>query len=185
MARKQTITKQMIIDSALDLARREGIEAVTARKVAANAGCSTQPIFRIYENMDELVSEVIGLAGDYFAEFYEKAPKDSPIPFIDLGITYIEFAKKEEKLFSLLFVSHYKKNVSTYEFINGGSKMYVLKELKKINGVSAQKAGSIFSNFWIFVHGLACMVLNGDFDLSDEELKDTLIGIYENLKNGD
>ena len=183
MARKQTITKEMIIDSALDLAKREGIEAVTARKVAANAGCSTQPIFRVYKNMEELLAEVIGLAGDYFADFYENSPRSCDTPFVDLGISYINFARQEEKLFSLLFVSHYKKEVSTYEFINGGSKMYVLKELKKINGLPAQKAGSIFSNFWIFVHGLACMVLNGDFDLTDEELKETLIRIYEALKN--
>lgn len=182
MARKQTITKEMISQSALLLACEEGIEAVSARRVAAKAGCSTQPIFRAYENMDDLQRDVIHLAGLKFAEFYEKAPKDSPVPFVDLGLTYIKFAIEQEKLFTLLFVSHYKKEVSTYEFINGGEKMYVLRELKKIQGVPTQKAGSIFSNFWIFVHGLACMVLNGDYDLTDDEARANLTEIYESLK---
>ena len=38
------------------LARAEGIENVTARKLAAQIGCSTQPIFRVYANMGELYS---------------------------------------------------------------------------------------------------------------------------------
>lgn len=182
MARKQTITKEMISESALALASEEGLEAVTARRVAAKAGCSTQPIFRAYENMDDLVKDVIHMAGNVFSEYYDKAPKDSPVPFVDLGITYINFAREQEKLFTILFVSHYKKEVSTYEFINGGEKMFVLKELKKIDGVPAQKAGSIFSNFWTYVHGLACMVLNGDFDLTEEETRESLRTIYEALK---
>ena len=51
MARKESITKQMIIDGAFELLKKEGVEAVTARKLAAHIGCSTQPIFRVYENM--------------------------------------------------------------------------------------------------------------------------------------
>lgn len=183
MPRKQTITKEMIQKSALELAREEGLEAVTARRVAAKAGCSTQPIFKLYENMDDLVRDVIRLAGEFFAEYYEAAPKDSPVPFVDLGLTYIRFAKEHEKLFTILFASHCEREVSTYEFINGGDKMYVLKELKKIQGIPAQKAGAVFSNFWTFANGLACMVLNGDYDLSDDEAIATMTEIYEALKN--
>ena len=182
MARKQSITKEMIQQGALALATQEGLEAVTARKVAAKTGCSTQPIFRAYENMEDLQKDVIRLAGEFFADYYENSPRVNPIPFVDLGLTYIRFAKEYEQLFTILFASHHKKEISTYEFINGGDKGYVLKELRRIDGVSAQKAGAIFSNMWTFINGLACMALNGDYDLTDEEAIENMTEIYEALK---
>lgn len=182
MARKQSITKEMIQKSALELASREGLEAVTARRVAAAANCSTQPIFRAYENMEQLQKDVIHLAGVFFSEYYESSPRTNPVPFVDLGLTYIRFAKEHEQLFTILFASHYKKEISTYEFINGGDKGYVLKELRRIDGVPAQKAGAIFSNMWTFINGLACMVLNGDYDLTEEEAIENMTEIYEALK---
>lgn len=182
MARKQTITKEMILQGAFALAQEQGLEAVTARKVAAKANCSTQPIFRSYENMEDLIGDVIERAGDYFAAYYELAPRTNPVPFVDLGMAYIGFAREHEMLFRILFVSHTQKKVSTYELINGGEKMYVLKELRRLEGVTPQAAGQVFSDFWTFVHGLACMALNGDLDLTEEEVARNLASILEKLK---
>ena len=64
MARKETITLQMISDTAFAMTREEGFSNVTARRVAAKAGCSTQPIFRVYKNMDELWQ------GTFFQSWY-------------------------------------------------------------------------------------------------------------------
>ena len=54
MARKEMITIDKILDTAFAMTREEGFANVTARRVAAKAGCSTQPIFRVYKNMEEL-----------------------------------------------------------------------------------------------------------------------------------
>jgi hypothetical protein len=123
------------------------------------------------------------MAGDFFAEYYENSPKNSPTPFVDLGIAYINFAREHENLFRILFVSRYKRTVSTYEFINGSDKMYVLKELKKVEGVPPQRAGQIFSRFWTFVNGLAAMSLNGDLDMNEEEIRANLAEAYEALRS--
>ena len=53
MARKELITKDKIAETAFVLAKEEGIENVTARKLAAQIGCSTQPIFRVYANLSK------------------------------------------------------------------------------------------------------------------------------------
>ena len=60
MARKETITKEDIMQAAFEILQEEGIEQVTARKLAAKANCSTQPIFRVYKNMEELTEELFG-----------------------------------------------------------------------------------------------------------------------------
>ena len=41
---KQKITKEMILDAAFTLLRTKGHEAVNARSIASQAGCSVQPI---------------------------------------------------------------------------------------------------------------------------------------------
>ena len=61
MARKEMITIDKILDTAFAMTREEGFANVTARKVAAKAGCSTQPIFRVYKNMEELLQWISGL----------------------------------------------------------------------------------------------------------------------------
>ena len=63
MARKEMITIDKILDTAFAMTREEGFANVTARRVAAKAGCSTQPIFRVYKNMEELLQhpKILGL----------------------------------------------------------------------------------------------------------------------------
>lgn len=182
MARKESITKKMILEAAFSLAKEEGLSAVTARRVAQKAGCSTQPIFRIYVNMEDVITDVIEMTIQYFSDYYEAYEKTEEVPFVNLGLAYIKFAKENENLFRILFASHAKKTCSTYELINGKNQEYVLRELKKITDLQREEAGEIFSKIWIFIHGLACMVLNGDFDLSKEETTQMLKDIYLSLR---
>ena len=74
MARKESISKQMILDVAFAMAREEGLENVTARRVAERANCSTQPIFRSFSGMDELEDEVYARAVTYFQDYYSLYP---------------------------------------------------------------------------------------------------------------
>ena len=59
MPARKKIEKENIIDTCLKITRREGIDALNARKVAKALGCSTQPLFYYYENMDEIKNEVL------------------------------------------------------------------------------------------------------------------------------
>ena len=118
MARKETITIDMILDTAFEMTREEGFANVTARKVAAKAGCSTQPIFRVYKNMDELLKAVYDKAAAFFQDFYSLYPRMGKTPFANMGMAYIAFAKKERHLFELLFVTSSPYKRSTYELLN-------------------------------------------------------------------
>ena len=69
MSRKATITQKEIVNAAFKITRKEGFEQITSRKLAAAAGCSTQPIFRIYENMDALKKDVYDKAAEYYESY--------------------------------------------------------------------------------------------------------------------
>ena len=169
MARKETITKQMIKDGAFNLLREEGAEAVTARKLATAVGCSTQPIFRVYANMDELLLELYEDSKQYYEQYCAKFKKEYDIPFEGLAMKYINFAKDEKNLFNFLFLSANKKN-TLYELINGENG-YVIKELKKIPNLNMDIAEMIFMKIFVFMHGMANMVSTGEFDLENDNVE--------------
>lgn len=177
MARKATVTEDMILDSAFALMREEGFEQVTARKLAAKAGCSTQPIFRMYENMEEVVSNVYQKAITYFEDFYTACPWNEELPFINLGMAYIRFATVEKNMFRLLFLSEHRGERSMYELLNG-SQGVVSKDAAKAKAAGVRSPGELFMKIWIFIHGAACMSLTGDFDLTEEETLTLLVNSY-------
>ena len=178
MSRKASVTESMILDSAFALMQEEGFEQVTARKLAAKAGCSTQPIFRLYENMDQLIGKVYNRAAAYFAAFCEAYPQKESLPFIDLGMAYISFAAKEKNIFGLLFMSGHRGEKSMYELLNG-EKGTVGREVARAAAKGARNPGELFMKLWIFIHGSACMALTGDFDLSETETEALLVSIYQ------
>ncbi len=178
MARKESVTKEMILQSAFSLAREEGIENVTARKLAAKMGCSTQPIFRVYENMTQLWIEIYQEAINCFTKYYEGFHLEVETPFIHLGIAYINFAREEKNIFDLLFLSEHRNGRSLYELLNGGTNA-ISKEINKAVANGCENPSGLFMKMWIFIHGCACMVLTGDFDLTEEETVEFLKDIYK------
>lgn len=168
MARKETITKKDILNAAFEMASEEGFEHVTARTLAAKAGCSTQPIFRVYKNMEALGAELFDEVIAYFEAYYEKFPKKSETPFANLGLAYICFAQDNPKLFQLLFDSENRHGKSLYDILNGSGGA-VVKEINSARFFGCKNPSAIFMKMWIFIHGAACMSLTGDYDLKEEE----------------
>lgn len=177
MARKETITKKDIQDAAFDLVCEEGVKNLTARKLALKIGCSTQPIFRVYQNMEELTLEIFEKAKKYFADFYNAYPKLETLPFLDLGLSYISFAQKEPFLFQALFLTKERYDNTLYDLLNG-SNMTVVKEINKAKELGVKDPGALFMKMWIFIHGSACMVITGDYDLNKEQTKQLLFETY-------
>ena len=99
MPRTISITKESLVEAAVSLLKREGMDALTARKLAKEAGCSTQPIFRAYQNMDELNADVFGVCAKIFSDHCSSYPSDSKVPFVNLGLAYISFAQTNKQVF--------------------------------------------------------------------------------------
>ncbi|NLL78957.1 MAG: TetR/AcrR family transcriptional regulator [Clostridiales bacterium] len=177
MARKESITIEDILRAAFEMAREEGIENVTARKLAAKAGCSTQPIFRIYKNMDEMTRDLFEKVINYFDEYYETYPKKDIFAFVDLGMAYIQFAVQEKNLFRLLFLSEKRYGKSLYELLNGKSGA-VKQEIARAKSAGCSDPGELFMKMWIFIHGAASMAITGDYDLNEVQTRELLEECY-------
>ena len=181
MARKESITKDAIIQAAFTILEEEGISQVTARRLAAKANCSTQPIFRIYKGMEELTEELFQMAVEYFWYYYEKIPRQTVTPFVNLGCGYIKFAQEHSKLFEFVFLSKERFGRSLYDLVNGNAG-YVSREIQSATSQGCANAGELFMKMWILIHGAACMSLTGDYDLQEEETLHMLKDSYQAFK---
>lgn len=183
MARKESITIQDILETAFRMTREEGFANVTARRVAARVGCSTQPIFRVYKNMEELCHAVYDRAVIFFQEYIEGKESKSKIPFVDLGMSYISFAMEEKHLFQLLFITKGSVQKEMYEVVNG-ERGNVVREITKAAGQGCTNASDMFMQMWIFIHGAACMGMTGDYDLKEKETIHLLEEAYRSFAKG-
>ena len=182
MARKETITKEEILNAAFQLTRESGFAHVSARSLAAKAGCSTQPIFRVYKNMEELGNDLFEKAVLFFNDYYENFPKMSDTPFVKLGLAYIRFAQEEQQLFGLLFLAENRHGKSLYDLLNG-QHGFVVKEINHAKFYGCKDPGGMFMRMWVFIHGSACMSLTGDYDLQEEDTIKLLEESYKAFLN--
>ena len=54
MARKGAYTKEMILEAAIKLFKKEGSDAITAKNIAKELNCSVAPIYSVYLSLDDL-----------------------------------------------------------------------------------------------------------------------------------
>lgn len=178
MARKETISREDILNAAFNMMKELGISEVTARKLAAYAGCSTQPIFRHFENMEDCLSEVFMKSLEFFDDFYLNYGGTSRVPFVNLGMAYIAFAEKNPNVFSFLFMTVNNKGMNLYNLLNGRTNS-VMAEMNKAKEQGCRNPEMTFMKMWMLIHGAACMTITKDYDLS---AADTRIQLEESYK---
>jgi AcrR family transcriptional regulator len=181
------VTKEQIIDTAYRMTREQGFEYVTARKLAKEIGCSTQPIFRAYPGMDALKKEVSDRANRYFGDRLTESLLAEPQmekTLLRIGMTYIDFAQEEPKLFRILFMEGSPEGSRFEDMLYGRDlKSILLKKEGKPGApvLSLVERQYLFMQMWIFAHGIATMVLTKDLSLDEKDIRDLLQGMLEQL----
>lgn len=178
MPPKFKFTREEIIQEALDLTRKNGISAVTARALGERLHSSVKPIFGQFKNMEEVQKEVLkasyALSCTRMQELMESG--EYP-PYKASGIAYIRFAKEEPELFKLL----YMRDRSNESFDDKIYMKPLMEEVQKNLDLSEDDAYLFHLEMWIFVHGIAVMTatsyLEWDMDKVSEVLSDAYMGL--------
>ncbi|MFW3146082.1 MAG: TetR/AcrR family transcriptional regulator [Thermoplasmatota archaeon] len=95
-------SRENIIEGAFDIFRKEGMEGITARKVAKRLGSSVGPIYTYFENIQELQRELLKKTVELMDEYSIRPWTD--IPFLNMGVGYVCFARDEPVLFNNFFI---------------------------------------------------------------------------------
>ena len=179
MPARKKIEKENIIDTCLKITRREGIDALNSRKVAKALGCSTQPLFYYYENMDEIKNEVLQEISKLFNQALLKSNYDRPA-YKDIGVNYIRFASNEPEFFKIMFQS--KMNKEMFDFIDlTGSSLQIFETISKQTGLSLENAKQFHLRMWLYVNGIASLVAHQTVEFNDEEIIDLLKDQYVSM----
>ena len=143
MARRTEYTKEMILEAAINLFKKEGTSAITAKKIANELHSSVAPIYSVYLSLDDLKKDL-----------YQKIEEHLLEENCGCGIC-------EQKLYSTdtNFDSLISRMANKLE-INENSDIELQKKLKEIkeNLRKGENRSSIFSQF----SELATLVLHAN-----------------------
>lgn len=180
MPPKVRITKDEIVNAALDLARLGGNQLLNARTVASRLGCSTQPIFSNFSTMEDLVQAVLARAQTLYNEYTQREIASGNYPdYKASGMAYIRFAREEKELFKMLFMCDRDgQPIPEYDELN--SRME--EKVRENTGLDGDDKKLFHLEMWAFVHGIATMFATGFLDLPWELVSKMLTDAYQGLR---
>ena len=179
MPPKAKITKDMILNTVLELTREAGFEAVNARSIAGKLHCSTRPIFTCYENMEELKKEFLTFAYEYYEQFVSNYRKSENIsPYLILPLSYIEFAGDEPRLFKLLFINDMDLTMTeAKDFYKEADNEKKAQLFSETIGIDFEKAKVIFLDLFLYTHGMAVLTATQKLTLNRKNAEKMLMNL--------
>ena len=188
MPPKFKFTAEQILHTARDLVREQGWPALSTRSLAQALGTSARPIYSFFKSMDALeqalVLEALNLMYTHMTTVV------TGDPWIDHGIGYVMFARKESHLFR---GSNNEKNIRHFKAYGDGVWKRCTDSLKGYDGfkgLSEQEIYNVQLTRWLLCHGLAFQVSNPPPRTWDDEaiirvVEEGSFAILRGLKGGE
>lgn len=180
MPPKVKITKEDIINTALELVRTKGEQSVNARNIASALNCSTQPVFSNFATMDDLRLALLEKINSLCREFMKNEEQKGEFPSYKAnGMAYIRFAKEEKGLFKLLYMRD-RRGEDVPESTHVDEEME--RVVRNNTGLDEETATLFHLEMWAFVHGIASMFATGFLDLDMDLVSRMLTDAYQGLR---
>lgn len=162
MARKKTILKEHIIDGALRILKRDGINNLTARNVANELNCSTQPIYNEFNSMDGLKEDIVRQSDDILINKVFDDSNGTP-NLQEVCERYVEFAASESPLFYSMYIN--KHNYSSR--LHKRLKEKLLSVCDNDTDHNDCSTDIFWSNLYPSLYGLASLIAIGEIQLDE------------------
>ena len=173
MPPKTRITKDMIINAAVEVAQQSGYENINARTVSARLHCSTQPVMYHFSTIDAMKQAAYSKVDQLHSEYLLTIrPEQDPI--LGIGLNYVRFAVEEPQLFRFLFQSGYAEENSLLEMIDSEALSPVLAAIQEGAGLSMEKTKQVFLTVALFAHGYASIIANNHLEFNEDLIAEHL-----------
>ncbi|MCI1773993.1 MAG: TetR/AcrR family transcriptional regulator [Paenibacillus lautus] len=167
MPPRPKFSKEQIINSAFHIAKTEGLDKVTIRKIADHLGSSSAPIYVNFNDVDEVKRAVIHKVVELSQQMLQE--HQSGNPFRDIGIASLKMAMEYPVLIRdfALEPNEYLKNYDeemVRELVN------MMQKDPGLEDFTEEELMAILLKMRIFQTGLTLMAANGlqpeefDFD---------------------
>ncbi len=169
------VSREEIIDAAVELLREGGVASINARSVAKKLGCSTQPIYLSFQNMDELkdamTQRAIALHTRHVRDSFRSHEDHSSCysqysGYSSYGMGFVKFAAQEKYLFRWLYLDG--KQFGTYQ--DDVLLSEIIAAIMTEYGYTEEIAQKLHQDMTYYSYGLAILANTGHLNLTDEEL---------------
>lgn len=168
-------SKEAIINAAVDVLRESGAAALNARNVAKKLGCSTQPIYLCFQNMEDLkaamTQQAIALHTQSVREWLHILDADDSCyrqhsHYSSYGIGFVKFAALEKHLFRWLYLEGEQPGPHQDDVLLPEIIAAIVNEY----GYSEELAEKLHRDMTYYSYGLAILANTGHLNLTDAEL---------------
>lgn len=168
MAKPRTITRDIIIDAAMDIVHRAGIQSLSSRSLATALGTSAHPVFAVFQSMDNVIDGVKEEAIKLYESYVNKGLSMKP-PFKGFGIEFLWFAMDEPEFFKLLFNNAFRSESYDGFLMNEGHLNECTAAVSDTFGLNPEQGRELVKQVWMTAYGLGCMIANGVCNFTIEE----------------
>lgn len=154
MPRDVLFTKDEITAAAFQVFVCEGLEAISARRIASRLKCSTAPVYTVFGSMDELKNRLIEKSLQLLLGYTQR--EYTPYIFLNIGVGMLEFAKDYRLVYRALFFegNEHRHILADYSVRN-------LAQMKKdptLRIFSVEQLQTILEKMTVYTHGLAALI---------------------------
>ncbi len=179
MPPKAKITREMIVETAFEIVRKEGADKVTARSISEHLSCSTQPVLYYFSTVEDIKKAVYKKADEYHTAYLMDMEMTCENPMLAIGMNYIRFAIEERNLFRFLFQSNEFSEISMLDLLETEELLPMLVMLQSELDISMQAAKEVFSTLFIFSHGYASLYANNTMIYNEQDVIKALNKIFD------
>ena len=167
MPPKTRITKDMIINAAVEVAKQSGYESINARTVSEQLHCSTQPVMYHFSTIDAMKQAAYARVDQLHSEYMMTIPPEQDT-ILGIGLNYIRFAVEEPQLFRFLLQSGYAEENTLLEMIDSEELTPILAAMQEGAGLGPEKTKQIFLTVAMFAHGYASIIANNGLEYDEK-----------------
>ncbi len=157
MPKDTVFTREDILDAAFDIFRREGLNALSVRKIAALVGSSTAPVYSCFSGIDEIREALMREAFERLIRYTEKTYTEDI--FLNIGLGMLEFAKDYPIVYRTIFLEDARGRDMFRRFSE--TSMIQMRKEPSLLIFSDAEIESILDKLTVYTHGLAAMICAG------------------------
>lgn len=167
MARTR-ISKQDILKAAVRVIQSRGAGALSVRTIAAELGCSTQPLYSQFGSQEQLRQQLAAYIRDTYVQFQYTSYKD-------FALKFLQFARQESELFRFLYL---RRRPAGEEGLDDANFERTVELLSRNLEMTPDRAAQMHRRMQYHCYGLGVMIATGYHTMSDEEISGELSEFY-------
>lgn len=146
-----------VIQAAIQVIEKEGISALTARRVAQEAGVSTAPVYRHFSSMEDLAAAAMSGVRDQILTYTQASY--TPVPFLNMGTGIALFAQEHPRLYQALFLQTDRFDEVVADFLETLTENMKLDP--RFTRLERKHRLRLLDIMWTYTHGLAALIAVG------------------------